>query len=216
VTPRTLSTPQTPLNRANVYAVTSRVAAAALPALQASIGRLAVTLPRIIARIMRAVTLTLTSVFLVGFAAFANAQDGAALYTQHCASCHDSGARAPSRAIISGLPADRIVSSLTSGLMRSQGQSLSADERSAVAKFLSSAAPAAPTASSIAAPKCDAAGKPTATDRDWGAWGVTLANERFQRTPGFTAAQAADLKLRWAFGFEGEQSAAANPTINGG
>jgi polyvinyl alcohol dehydrogenase (cytochrome) len=44
---------------------------------------------------------------------------------------------------------------------------------------------------------------------------VTLANDRFQKTPGFTAAQAADLKLRWAFGFEGEVNAAANPTIAG-
>ncbi len=96
--------------------------------------------------------------------------------------------------------------------MRAQGQSLSADERTAVARFLSTAAPAAATTS---APRCDAQGKPTAAPNDWTAWGVTLANDRFQKMPGFTAAQVPDLKLRWAFGFEGEVNAAANPTIAG-
>ena len=54
------------------------------------------------------------------------AQDGAALYTQHCASCHDTGARAPSRAVISVLAPDRIVAALTTGLMRQLGESLTA------------------------------------------------------------------------------------------
>ena len=150
---------------------------------------------------------------VVGAASPAFAQaDGAALYAQRCATCHDGAARAPSRNIIGMLPADRIVDSLTSGLMRTQGQSLSADERAAVAKFLSTAAPAATSSS---APRCSAPGKPTATAADWTSWGVTLANERFQKTPGFTAAQVPNLKLRWAFGFEGEPAAAANPTIAG-
>src|SRR5947207_8376758 len=119
------------------------------------------------------------------------AQDGAALYAQHCATCHDGAARAPSRQIIGLLTADRIVASLTSGLMRTQGQSLSADERTAIARFLSTAPGTAPAAASslMAAPKCSAPGKPTASAADWTSWGVTLANERFQKTPGFTAAQ---------------------------
>src|SRR5436190_11859492 len=119
---------------------------------------------------------------VVGSASPAFAQDGAALYAQHCATCHDGAARAPSRQIIGLLTADRIVASLAGGLMRTQGQSLSADERAAVAKFLSSAPAAAPAAaaSSTAAPKCTAPGKPTATAADWTSWGVTLANERFQ------------------------------------
>ena len=149
---------------------------------------------------------------IVGAAIPAAAQDGSALYAQHCASCHDGAARAPSKQIIGGLAPDRIVASLTNGLMQAQGQPLSGDERSAIARFLSTAAPAtAPTS----APKCDAVSKPTTTPSDWTAWGVTLANERFQRSPGFTATQAGDLKLRWAFSFEGESSAAANPTIAG-
>jgi polyvinyl alcohol dehydrogenase (cytochrome) len=156
---------------------------------------------------------TLVLLVIVGAAIPAAAQDGSALYAQHCASCHDGAVRAPSKQILSALPAERIVASLTTGLMRSQGQALSADERSAVARFLSTAAPASPMATT--APQCDATVKPAVSPRDWAAWGVTLANDRFQKTPGFTAAQAADLKVRWAFGFDGEVNAAANPTIAG-
>jgi polyvinyl alcohol dehydrogenase (cytochrome) len=156
---------------------------------------------------------TLVLLVIVGAAIPAAAQDGSALYAQHCASCHAGAAGAPSKQILGALPADRIVASLTSGLMRSQGQAFSSDERSAVARFLSTVAPISAVATSV--PRCDSTVQPAVSPRDWAAWGVTLANDRFQKTPGFTAAQATDLKLRWAFGFDGEVNAAANPTIAG-
>ena len=156
---------------------------------------------------------TLVLLVIVGAATPAAAQDGSALYAQHCASCHDGAVRAPSKQIIGALPTDRIVASLTSGLMRSQGQALSVDERAAVARFLSTAVPAAAPAAS--APRCVADAKPSVSPRDWTSWGATLANDRFQKAPGFTAEQIPALKLRWAFGFDGEVSAAANPTIAG-
>src|SRR5580765_4746854 len=126
---------------------------------------------------------TLVLLAVVGAAIPAAAQDGSALYAQHCASCHDGAARAPSKQILSALPADRIVASLTSGLMRSQGQALSADERSSVARFLSTAVPAAAPAAS--APRCVADAKASVSPRDWTSWGATLATDRFQKLPGF-------------------------------
>jgi mono/diheme cytochrome c family protein len=53
-------------------------------------------------------------------AAPVSAQDGAALYGQQCASCHEGGqvARAPARDVIAALPPDRIVAALESGTMR--------------------------------------------------------------------------------------------------
>ena len=42
---------------------------------------------------------------------------------------------------------------------------------------------------------------------------MSLANDRFQRAPGFTVDEVPALKLKWAFGFEGEANAAANPTV---
>ena len=146
------------------------------------------------------------------------AQDGAALYTQHCASCHEGGqvARAPARDVIAALTPDRIVGALETGTMRVQGESLTAEQRRGIATYLSAPRPAAGAAAApVAALKCDATSPLTATASDWRAWGVTPANDRFQRQPGFTSTQAPKLKLKWAFGFEGENAAAANPTIVG-
>jgi polyvinyl alcohol dehydrogenase (cytochrome) len=153
-------------------------------------------------------------------AAPAFAQEGGALYSQRCASCHEGGqvARAPSRDVIAALTPERIVSALESGTMRVQGESLTPEQRGAIARFVSSvaAAPAsAPAAPAGDGPRCAAASSVQTSATDWRAWGMTTSNDRFQRTPGFSAAQAANLQVKWAFGFEGENAAAANPTIVG-
>jgi polyvinyl alcohol dehydrogenase (cytochrome) len=141
-----------------------------------------------------------------------HAQDGPALYTEYCAQCHEGGARAPSRQLLGAMTQERIIAALESGLMRVQGESLTPAQRRTVAAYLSSVAAAF---TSSGAPRCEAAAMTSAADSDWTGWGVTLANERFQRKAGLTPAEVPSLKLRWAFGFEGEVSAAANPTIVG-
>src|SRR5688500_11224397 len=74
----------------------------------------------------------------VFLAAPAMAQDGASLYAVHCSMCHDGGiVRAPSRLTLSEMTPERIVASLENGLMRVQGSERSADERRAIAVFLS-------------------------------------------------------------------------------
>src|SRR5258708_15548047 len=76
------------------------------------------------------------------------AQDGAAVYARACVSCHEQGAvaRAPSREVIGALSVERIVGSLETGAMRTQGEALTPAERRAVATFLSmGGAAAAPT-----------------------------------------------------------------------
>src|SRR5688572_10751220 len=163
------------------------------------------------------------SAVLVGvFSAFvltqsAAAQDVATLYRDRCQSCHEGPAasRAPARGVIAALPPERIVQPLESGVMREQGAGLSAAERLAIARFLSTAPTAAAPAGTAA--RC-APGQPLrpSAEADWNAWGITPANERFQRRPGFTAEQIPQLKLKWAFGFEGENAAATQPTIVGG
>jgi polyvinyl alcohol dehydrogenase (cytochrome) len=154
-------------------------------------------------------------VAVIAAASPAVAQDGAALYGQHCASCHDAVARAPSRSVIGVLSTERIVASLTSGLMRQQGAALSAEQKAAIAQYLSTAAPAAAAGPAAPAPTCDASVKPSVGERDWTAWGASLSNDRFQKNPGLTAAQLPSLNVKWAFGFPGEANAAANPTIAG-
>jgi polyvinyl alcohol dehydrogenase (cytochrome) len=147
----------------------------------------------------------------------AAAQDAAALYRDRCQSCHEGAAasRAPAREVIAALPVDRIVQSLESGVMREQGASLSAAERQAIARFLSTAKPAASSAPSASMCAPGQPLQPTPQD-DWTGWGSSLANERFQRQPGFSAEQVPQLKLKWAFGFDGENSAATQPSIVGG
>ncbi|HEX7139153.1 MAG TPA: PQQ-binding-like beta-propeller repeat protein [Vicinamibacterales bacterium] len=152
-------------------------------------------------------------VMLVSVAPSLHAQDGPALYTEHCAECHEGGARAPSRQVLSAMTQDRIAAALDMGLMRAQGEALTPGQRRLLAAYLSpvSAAPAGPAS----APRCEPAALTATSETDWNGWGVTLSNQRFQRKPGLTAADVPSLRLRWAFGFDGEVSAAANPTIVG-
>jgi mono/diheme cytochrome c family protein len=65
------------------------------------------------------------------------AQDGGALYSQHCASCHGGGqvTRAPSRDVIAALAPERIVAALETGTMRVQGETLTAEQRRAIAAY---------------------------------------------------------------------------------
>src|SRR3954470_3188505 len=120
----------------------------------------------------------------------ASAQDGGTLYTQRCASCHEGGqvARAPARDVIAALTPERIVGALETGTMRVQGETLTPEQRRAIAVYLSAARPAPATAAAApaTAPTCEAAAavRPSATD--WRAWGVTPSNDRFQRQPGFS------------------------------
>ena len=148
------------------------------------------------------------------------AQEGAALYAQRCASCHEGGqvARAPARDVIAALAPDRIVGALETGTMRVQGETLTPDQRRAIANYLAASRPdpsSATAAAPVTGPRCEALTPLRPAAGDWRAWGVTPANDRFQRQPGFSSTQAPSLKLKWAFGFDGENAAAANPTIVG-
>ena len=72
--------------------------------------------------------------WMVLAAAPAWAQDGAALYTQRCASCHEGGqvARAPARDVIASLTPERIVGALETGTMRVQGETLTPEQKKAI------------------------------------------------------------------------------------
>jgi polyvinyl alcohol dehydrogenase (cytochrome) len=51
---------------------------------------------------------------------------------------------------------------------------------------------------------------------DWNGWGVGSGNGRYQPEPGFTAAEVAKLRLKWAFGFSGENTTMGQPAVVGG
>src|SRR4029453_3397323 len=117
-----------------------------------------------------------------------HAQDGAALYSQFCAGCHDRGLmRTPTRRMLTGLEPERIVAALENGTMRLQGTDRTAVERRAIAAFLTGRAvgdvPAPPPLRMCTARAPRASGL-----SQWKGWGTTAMNDRFQRTAGFTPA----------------------------
>ncbi|HXW07937.1 MAG TPA: PQQ-binding-like beta-propeller repeat protein [Vicinamibacterales bacterium] len=146
------------------------------------------------------------------------AQDGAALYAKRCGMCHDGGvARAPSRRTLRELTPERIVASLSdAGLMRVHGTELSADEKSALAVFLTGKPLGTMTAADTVR-RCSspAPGFSESSVHAWNGWSVTPANDRYQAQPGagLTAADVPKLKLKWAFGFAGDTSAAVQPSV---
>ena len=160
------------------------------------------------------------------FASSAHAQqpptaDGDAVYREKCATCHETGVpRAVNRDGLSRLPAADIRVALTTGKMSSQAASLSPEQRDAVVLFL--AGSGASTAAGSAAQAACPAGGPSFAPNDrqphWNGWGADPAQHRFQPAPmaQLTAAQVPKLKLKWAFAFEGQPRAFAQPTVMGG
>ena len=150
--------------------------------------------------------------FLIASGAWA--QDGAALFEKHCASCHSPGShtRAPLRDALARMPRPAILAALETGSMMTQGAALTAAARLAIAEFLSPVtATVEPRTGFCASPSAKLNGA-----IGWNGWGVDLSNSRFQPSPGMTAQQVPALKVKWAFGFPNSKSVFAQPTIAGG
>jgi len=146
---------------------------------------------------------------------FAAGPDGAAIYRAKCAACHDSPAqsRAPAAASFRMTSPENIVRALESGLMKEQGASLTADEKQAIAAFLTGkAAGTVAGAAMCADPKAPFA--PGSTD--WNGWGNGLDNARYQPVPGLTASEVPKLKLKWAYAYPDTFTANGQPSIVGG
>jgi polyvinyl alcohol dehydrogenase (cytochrome) len=163
---------------------------------------------------MRALTLPI--VVLSALAGHAAAPDGAALYQQRCAQCHDGKPqpRVPSRQELSARTPESIFQAMFEGSMRSHSAGLSVDEGRTVARYLAakdwSLRPAA------AGGKCSGAPAPLRlNDTDWNGWGYDAANTRYQPHPGLTAGDVPRLKLKWAFGFPGDTVRSAQPVVAG-
>ena len=146
--------------------------------------------------------------------------DGAALYRERCAICHEiSGeTRAPSTAALHLMSPENIVRSLESGAMKQQGASLTPDQRRLLAEYLTGKT----LGQEIPSPKIGlCAGTPAAfspSSTDWNGWGSDLSNTRFQPADraGLTADQVPRLKLKWAFAFPNAPLAWGQPTVVGG
>jgi polyvinyl alcohol dehydrogenase (cytochrome) len=160
---------------------------------------------------------------LLGVASPAWADDGPTLYKQLCASCHDTGlARAPTRDVLQALTPERVLAALESGAMLSMASGRTGVERRAIAEFVtgktfSAALSTTPSPQAMCRATPGEFANPLAGP-NWNGWGVNTQNTRYQdrAMAGLTAAEVPKLKVKWAFGFPGELSADAQPTMAGG
>jgi polyvinyl alcohol dehydrogenase (cytochrome) len=142
----------------------------------------------------------------------AQAPSGELVYGEHCALCHEQvDERIPHRSALQQMPAARIVRALDAGAMLAIAMSMNRDERLAVAEYLGTDAPDGelPAAAYCA----DRSVTLAASSRpSWNGWSPTPDNARYQRA-GLRAEQVPRLALAWAFGFAGDVTAFAAPTV---
>ncbi len=148
---------------------------------------------------------------------------GFAVFQQHCVVCHGNKAyaRAPSPAALRAMTPERIYTALTTGVMKSVGDTLSDQDRRRVAESLAGQLLGSSRSG-------DASTMPNRCRRNpplrrisgpgWNGWGNGLANWRFQsaEAAGLTAASVGRLELKWAFGYPGGTSAFGQPTVVAG
>jgi polyvinyl alcohol dehydrogenase (cytochrome) len=150
---------------------------------------------------------------------------GEALYKAYCAACHDTGfgGRAPVRAALGKMTADRINEAMNTGAMMAQAGLISMPQRQIIAEFLSGGRVGSGKGPEIPA-SAFCAGAPGEMPADpwsmphWNGWGVDASNHRFQPASmaKLPAGDVGKLKLKWAFGFPGDLMAYAQPTVVGG
>jgi len=118
---------------------------------------------------------------------------------------------------------DHVFATITSGSMADMAKGRTADERKAIAAFVTGSTAAEPSsgtanqsAAECANPAPRFAGWLEAPR--WNGWGADINNSRYQRSEmaRLTPDQVAKLQLKWAFGFPGATSAIAQPTVIGG
>jgi polyvinyl alcohol dehydrogenase (cytochrome) len=138
-----------------------------------------------------------------------------ALFRDNCAACHsgeETGPAAPGsgprRAALETRSAAAIEAALTSGLMREQGQPLTAGDRRLLAWHLGKGGKA------VAAATCpgtlDLSSAP-----GWNRWGNGVENRRYQPVDagGLSPRGLERLEVKWAFGFPGAARARSQPAV---
>jgi polyvinyl alcohol dehydrogenase (cytochrome) len=139
--------------------------------------------------------------------------EGAVVYAEHCALCHEQvNERIPHRTALQQLPAERIVRALDAGAMLAIAMTMNRDERIAVAEYLGTDAPdLGPPASAYCSDRTVKLG----SRASWNGWSPTPDNARYQTAERgrLRAEQVPNLELAWAYGFAGDVTAFAAPTV---
>jgi polyvinyl alcohol dehydrogenase (cytochrome) len=148
---------------------------------------------------------------------FLFAQDGAAIYKERCASCHDAPqGRVPAIAAIKQMSAETIYLALTSGTMKSRAEGLSTLDVMALIGYIAPTGGAQPVSIEPTC-KTPAAFHPGANSPQWNGWSTSLTNSRFQDKAAarLDAADIPRLKLKWAFNLGEVTTARGQPVLIG-
>jgi polyvinyl alcohol dehydrogenase (cytochrome) len=142
--------------------------------------------------------------------------DGAKLYQQRCAACHDNPQdRTPAKAILARRLTDEIITALTTGSMKTQASGLKESEIKALAVYLTGKQPSGIIDPGELPNRCEAPGGAINLKApQWNGWGNDYDNTRYQPNPGLKAEEVPRLKVKWAFAYPTTQ-AMGQPTIIG-
>ena len=141
------------------------------------------------------------------------------LYNTYCAQCHEGQVkRAPIREVMSRLPAEMVLHSLSVGKMRMQGWMRTIAERRALSEWITGKK-IKDTDDTVAGFCADAPGEFSIEEGapQWNGWGVDHTNSRFQsaEAAGISADQVPNLKVKWVFGLPMDFRV-SQPTVVGG
>jgi polyvinyl alcohol dehydrogenase (cytochrome) len=138
-----------------------------------------------------------------------------AVYKQRCSGCHDqTNPRIPPRTALNQMPAERILRTLDFGAMMTVAYPMAREDRQAVASYLGTNAPALSLAPSAYCP--DRSVKISNSPHfAWNGWSARSNNARYQsaEAAGLSIDRVRGLKLKWAFGFDGDITAFSQPTV---
>jgi polyvinyl alcohol dehydrogenase (cytochrome) len=150
-----------------------------------------------------------------------SAQDGAAIYKERCASCHDMPQeRVPSISTIKAMSAESVYVALSSGVMKSRAEGLATTDIFALIGYIAPTGGSHQDNAAAFTPTCkdDAAFRVAANSPQWNGWSTSPTNSRFEdaASAGLTASNVHKLKLKWAFNLGDVTMARSQPTIVGG
>lgn len=144
--------------------------------------------------------------------------NGERLYKAHCASCHGGTvAKAPPLTLLQIMTGSSVLRAMNNGVMQSQAAMMSAEQRVAVATWLTGMDPT--QAAMAPAPACE--GEVAAVNVGNGAatsgWGVDLENRRHfdSASTSLSAGDIQGLELKWAFAYPEALRARSQPAIAG-
>ncbi len=160
--------------------------------------------------------------FVLSALSFAIAQehDGATIYKQQCAKCHENSlqTRAPSPAALKMMTPENLLRALESGVMKAQGSLLTPEQRRTVTEYLTGKAFGQQAEATKPGTCADLKAPFAPSGADWNAWGADPSNARFQpaEQAGLAASDIPRLKVKWAFAFPGAPLSWGQPTVVGG